>query len=73
MSVNVLVQSQSYNEDLLKLLKLTVSSLESLAEEFFQIRATTKIPCVHCLKQRVENPYLFDLSECERAAGDGQS
>lgn len=73
MAVEVMVLSQSYNDDLLKLLKLTISSLESLAEEFFQIRATTTIPCVHCLKQRNDKPFLFDLAACEQAAGDGQS
>lgn len=73
MSVKVLLQSQSYNEDLLQLLKVTATSLESLAEEFFQICATTSIPCVHCLKKKSSVVHMFDLTYCEQAAADGRS
>ena len=72
MTISVTVQGHSYNESLLKLLKITVSNLESLAEEWFQIRATTKVPCVHCIQQNnAKPPHLFDLQECEQAVSHG--
>ncbi len=74
MTVSLLVQSESYDENLLMLLKTSVQSLESLAEEWFQIRASTRVPCVHCIKQNSSKPpHMFDLQECEQAAADGLS
>jgi hypothetical protein len=70
--VTITVQGQSYNENLLQLLKVTVQNLENLAEEWFEIRGTTKVPCVHCIKQNAAKvPHFFDLQECEQAASEG--
>lgn len=75
-TVRLTVQGAGYDESLLQLLKIAVQSLESLAEEWFQIRAVTRVPCVHCLQQPAssrQNPNLFDLRECEQAASSGHA
>merc|ERR1711991_77560 len=72
MTIEVRIMSTSdQSADMVSLLKITVQNLENLAEDWFQIRAKTHVPCVHCIEQGKTRPHLFELEECEQAASDG--
>jgi small GTP-binding protein len=50
--IQVMVYADAVSPDTLNLLKSAVQNLESLAEDWFQIRTTTRIPCVHCMNNK---------------------
>lgn len=73
-SISVEISAPAMVQDSLDLLRIVVQNIENLADDWFQIRSSTKIPCVHCMtKNSNKAPHLFDLQECEQAAASGET
>ena len=64
-SVHITIRGETAAE----YLRIACEIVDILATNFFKVQiAKAVVPCPHCVALKSENPYYFDLIECEQAA-----
>ena len=56
-----------------ELAQLIIEGLNALIDGWFNVRVEIFVPCIHCIREHMYDPYLFTLEECEQAAIDRTS
>eukprot|EP01094_Clydonella_sp_ATCC50884_P021946 TRINITY_DN493_c0_g3_i1.p1 TRINITY_DN493_c0_g3~~TRINITY_DN493_c0_g3_i1.p1 ORF type:complete len:2040 (-),score=911.87 TRINITY_DN493_c0_g3_i1:136-6255(-) len=56
-----------------KLSQLVLETINALIDGWYKVNVEVYVPCIHCVRDRMYDPYLFTLAQCEEAAIAGQS
>eukprot|EP00026_Physarum_polycephalum_P000022 Phypoly_transcript_00022.p1 GENE.Phypoly_transcript_00022~~Phypoly_transcript_00022.p1 ORF type:complete len:3281 (-),score=556.54 Phypoly_transcript_00022:159-8669(-) len=50
-----------------------IDTINSMISDLYKIKVTVYVPCIHCIMENVDEPYLFSLEECQDAVMKGKS
>lgn len=42
-----------------------IDTLNSMISDLFKINVSVYVPCIHCIMDNVDEPYLFTLEVCQ--------
>ena len=56
-----------------KLSQLVIETTNALIDGWYKMNVDVRVPCIHCVRERMYDPYLFTLEECEAAAIAGHT
>jgi serine/threonine protein kinase len=56
-----------------KLSQLVIETTNALIDGWYRMNVEVRVPCIHCVRDRMYDPYLFTLEECEAAAIAGHT